>query len=85
MTERYRVIYEEVIQHEFEIRSCEEGDIVERFQCERDSGDLDFSDGTLVSGQLIRAYDKQGNAISLAMSHADLEAAYFAEKEGGTV
>lgn len=77
MKERYRVIYEEVIQHEFEIGSCEEGDIVERFQCERDSGDLDFSDGTLVSGQLIRAYDEQGNAIPLAMSHADLEASMF--------
>jgi len=77
----YRVVYEEVIVHEFEIGPCEEGDIVEEFHRELDGGGLDFSDGTIVSGQVIKAYDENGNLIPIAMSHADLESAYFADKK----
>ena len=78
MKKSYRVIYEEVILHEFEIGPCEESEIVETFQQENDGGGFLFSDGTLVSGQLIKAYDEQGNVVPIAMSHADLEAAFFA-------
>ena len=78
MKKNYDVLYEEVILHRFPIGPCEESEIVDTFQKDYDGGSFIFSDGTLVSGQLIKAVDEQGNVIPIAMSHADLEAAFFA-------
>lgn len=80
MKKSYKVLYEEVILHKFEIDPCEEGDIVEEFHKKKDGGEFDFSDGELVSGQLVRAYDENGKMIPLAKSHADLERYFFQQK-----
>ena len=72
----YSVIFEEVIQHEFTIESPDMDSVPEAFDEAWMNSKLDFSDGDVISGQLIRATDETtGEEKKLAASYADLEAA----------
>ena len=74
MKQNFKVVYEEVLVHEFEVGPCEPDELIAEFEQEKDNGSFDFSDGDLVSGQIIYAYDEAGNKHPFNPSHADLEA-----------
>ena len=69
----FRVLYEEVVLHEFSVDAHDPDDAQDEFGHLADRCALDFMDGDIVSGQITKVIGPKDEETVVNKSHADLE------------
>ena len=70
----YTIIYEEIIQHAFAVNALDSDDAQVEFGYMADEAQLDWSDGEVVSGQIIRVISPDEDVAIINKSASDWEA-----------
>lgn len=69
----YKIIFEEVVQHEFYVTADSPDDIQGEFELAASQSEFDFSAGDVVMSQIVRITDESGKTTKFGDSYADLE------------